>query len=121
MTWIKFLLVVGVSFCSEIDESFIAMMNFMISNSPKRKRENVYAVAANGFVTQDTVSEKFQMPNAIYMDDQWHLFDSILPKRFRGLVFQNNEGFLGDVQCAFQRKIQGGLYEGEDDTGIHKK
>ena len=71
------------------------MMNFTISNSPKRKRENVYAVAANGFVTQDTVSEKFQMPNAIYMDDQWHLFDSILPKRFRGLVFQNNEGFFG--------------------------
>ena len=59
----------------------------MITNSPKRKREKIYVVSADGFVTQDTVSEKFQMPNAIYMADQWHLFDSILMKRFGILVF----------------------------------
>ena len=50
------------------------------------------------FVTQDTVSEKFQIPNAIYMVDKWHLFESILPKRFGRLVFQQ----IGNL---FQRKI----------------
>ena len=68
--------------CPEIDEAYIAMMNFIISNSPKRKRENIYVVAANGFVTQYTISEKFQTPNVIYMAVQWHLFDSIFPKGF---------------------------------------
>ena len=74
--------------CSKIDEAYIAIMNFIISNSPKRKRENIYVIAANRFVTQDTVSEKFQMPNYICLTDQWCLFDSILPKRCGILVFQ---------------------------------
>ena len=51
--------------CSKGDESYIAMTNFMISNSPKRKRENIHVVAADGFVTQDTVSEKFEIPDSI--------------------------------------------------------
>ena len=42
----------------------------MISNSPNQKREKIYAVAANGCVTQDNVSDKFQIQNSIYMDDQ---------------------------------------------------
>ena len=36
------------------------MMDFMISNSPNQKREKIYAVAANGCVTQDNVSESFK-------------------------------------------------------------
>ena len=30
--------------CSKIDEAYIAIMNFIISNSPKRKRENIYVI-----------------------------------------------------------------------------
>ena len=97
------------------------MMNFMISKSPKQKRKDIYVVSAKRFVTQDNVSEQFQMANAIYMADQWHLFNSILPKRFGRLMFQKIENYSWDVQCVFQRKIRGGLYEGEDDTGIHGK
>ena len=70
------------------------MLNFIISNSTNQKKENIYVVASDGFVDQDTVSEEFKMPNAIYMSYQWHLFDSILPKRFERLVSQTIGNFF---------------------------
>ena len=76
----------------------------MISNSPKRKIENIYVVAADGFFTQDTVSEKFQISDAIYMDNQWNFFDSILPKRFGRLVFQQIEHLLGEMCSAISKE-----------------
>ena len=39
-------------------------------------------IAADGFINQDCVTNKFGLPHAIYMCDTWHLFDSILPKHF---------------------------------------
>ena len=44
----------------------------MISNSTKQKRENIYVDVANGFFTQDTASQNFLIPNAIYMADQYN-------------------------------------------------
>ena len=51
-------------------------------NSKKRTNENIHVIAADGFINQDYVTNKFGLPNATYMCDTCHLFDSILPKRF---------------------------------------
>ena len=68
--------------CSERDESYNAMIQFVLKNSKNRTNENINVIAADGFINQDCVTNKFGLPNAIYMCDTWHLFDSILPKRF---------------------------------------
>ena len=68
--------------CSEREESYNAMIQFVLKNSKKRTSENINVIAADGFINQDCVTNKFGLPNATYMCDTWHLFDSILPKRF---------------------------------------
>ena len=58
------------------------MIQFVLKNSHKRTNENIHVIAADGFINQDCVTNKFGLPHATYMCDTWHLFDSILPKRF---------------------------------------
>ena len=58
----------------------------------------------DGFFTQDSVSEKFQMPNAIYMADQSNIFDSTLPKRFGILVFQKIKEKFGICEVRIPKK-----------------
>ena len=70
------------------------MINFLFSKVPNRKRKDVYVVTTDGFVTQETVTDKFELPNAIYMADRWHLLDSILPNRFGKVVFEKITHFL---------------------------
>ena len=67
--------------CSEREEAYRAMIDFVVDNS-QRTYDEIYVVAADGFVNKVTVREKFLLPNAIYMADVWHLLDSILPKKF---------------------------------------
>ena len=68
--------------CSEREESYNAMIQFVLKNSNKRSNENIHVIAADGFINQDCVTNKFGLPHATYMCDTWHLFASILPKRF---------------------------------------
>ena len=68
--------------CSEREESYNAMIQFVLQNSKKRTNENINVIAADGFINQNCVTNKFGLPNATYMCDTWYLFDSILPKRF---------------------------------------
>ena len=66
----------------------------MLQNSKKRTNETIHVVAADGFINQDCVTNKFGLPNAIYMCDTWHLFDSILPKRFGISTFELIKPYL---------------------------
>ena len=50
-------------------------------------------LAADGAVNQKIVREKFHLPNAHFMVDQWHLFDSVLPKRFGDVHFNSINPF----------------------------
>lgn len=75
-------------FCTERDEAYIATVKFVIDNVHcNRKREEVYVVAADGFANQDTITNKFNLPNAIYMADQFHLFEYVLPNRFGDHIY----------------------------------
>ena len=80
--------------CSEREDAYKAMIQFVIKNSKKRTNENIHVIAADGFINQDCVTNKFGLPNAIYMCDMWHLFDSILPKRFGLETFNNLKTYL---------------------------
>ena len=68
--------------CSEREELYNAMIQFIPKNSKKRTNENIPVIAADGFINQYCVTNKFGLPHATYMCDTCHLFDSILPKRF---------------------------------------
>jgi len=67
---------------SERNESYKAIIDFVLEYSPLRTRDQIYVVAADGAINQCTLTDTLNLPNAKYMADQWHLFDSILPKRF---------------------------------------
>ena len=51
-------------------------------------------IAADGFINQDCVTNKFGLPHATCMCDTWHLFDSILPKRFGVDTFSLIKSYL---------------------------
>ena len=80
--------------CSEREESYNAMIQFVLRNSKRRSNENIHVIAADGFINQDCVTNKFGLPNATYMCDVWHLFDSILPKRFGNETFNAIKTYL---------------------------
>ena len=46
-----------------------------------RKLHDIYAVAGDGFLSQDLLL-KWGLLNAKYICDHWHLFNKILPERF---------------------------------------
>ena len=73
---------------AERHEAYSAIIDFMLEYSPLRKREEIYVVAADGAVTQESITNIYRLPNAKYMADQWHLFDSILPLRFGKYYFE---------------------------------
>ena len=61
----------------------------------------IHVIAADGFINQDCVTNKFALPNATYMCDSWHLFDSILPKRFGVDTFnliKSYDGIIADLE-----------------------
>ena len=68
--------------CGERVEAYRAMVEFVIQHNNKRRREDINVVAADGILNQEKVTNSLGLPNAIYMADDFHLLDSILPKKF---------------------------------------
>ena len=91
--------------CSEREEAYNAMIQFVIKNSQKRTNETIHVVAADGFINQDCVTNKFGLPHATYMCDTWHLFDSILPKRFGVPTFTLIKSYL-QLMCYSKTEVQ---------------
>ena len=83
--------------CTEREEAYRALIDFVLDSSPKRARSQIYVLSADGFVSQDIVTNKFNLPNAVFMADQWHLFDSVLPKRFGDYHYRRIEGHLREM------------------------
>ena len=67
--------------CGERVDAYSAMVQFVIQNNNKRKKEDINVVATDGILDQDKVTHMLRLPNAIYMADVFHLLDSILPKK----------------------------------------
>ena len=80
--------------CTEREESYNAMIQFVLKNSKRRTNEMINVIAADGFINQDCVTNKFGLTNATYMCDMWHLFDSILPKCFGVDIFTLIKSYL---------------------------
>jgi len=91
--------------CSEREDAYNAMIQFVIKNSKKRTNETIHVVAADGFINQDCVTNKFGLPHATYMCDTWHLFDSILPKRFGIVTFGLIKSYL-QLMCYSKTEVQ---------------
>lgn len=79
--------------CAERVEAYKAMIDFLLASSPKRKQDEINVLAADGFVTQDIVEVKFNLKNTHLMFDEFHLHDSILPKKF-GILYHVIQGDL---------------------------
>ena len=80
--------------CSEREELYNAMIQFVLKNSKRRTNKNIHVIATDEFINQDCVTNEFRLPNATYMCDTWHLFDSILPKRFGLETFNSIKIYL---------------------------
>ena len=68
--------------CGERVEAYNAMLQFVLDNTEKRRRQDINVVAADGVLNQEKVTNTLGLPNAIYMSDVYHLLDSVLPKQF---------------------------------------
>lgn len=75
---------------TERKEAYKALINFVCDEKhSSRLHKDVSVLTADGAVNQNIVTHDFLLPNAHFMADQWHMFDSVLPKRFGDVHFQS--------------------------------
>lgn len=75
---------------TERKEAYKGLINFVCDEKySSHLHKDVSVLTADGAVTQNIVTHNFLLPNAHFMADQWHLFDSVLPKRFGDVHFQS--------------------------------
>ena len=61
-------------------DAYRALLDFQVRNST-RKKEEIYGLSADGFLSQEVLNSMgFQATR--FVMDYFHLFDSVLPKRF---------------------------------------
>ena len=65
---------------SEKEEAYEAMLNFQVKYS-RRKKENVHAIACDGFLGQSQI-ERFGFTNSVFIKDYWHLFKQVSETKF---------------------------------------
>ena len=66
--------------CGEGLEAYKAMIDFVLQNKTKRTRSDIDVVASDGILDKEKITNCLQLPNAIFMTDNYHLLDSVLPK-----------------------------------------
>ena len=85
----------------ERSEASKAMVFFVLdSNLSSRSHKEMHVVAADGAVNQNVVRDVFKLPNAHFIADQWHLFDSVLPKKNREMHFDSVKSLLRNMYNA---------------------
>ena len=68
---------------SERKEACKALISFVCDeNHSARFYNDVSVLTADGAVNHHIFAYDFQLPNAHFMEDQWYLFDLVLPNRF---------------------------------------
>ena len=65
----------------ERNEAYTSVLNFVFDSASARTREEIHVISVAGFF-DDSVVSIFNLPNAVYIKDYYHLFDLILPDRF---------------------------------------
>lgn len=83
---------------SEKEEAYVALLDFQTTYS-RRKKNEIYAVAADGFLSQEFL-ERNGFENARFVLDYYHLFNDILPKKF-GNYFRGIEPYLRNMAHAY--------------------
>lgn len=71
---------------SEREEAYAFLLNFIIDNSPGHDKSNVYALSGDGFFSQSMIHD-WGFRNMHFISDHWHLFESVLPKRFPKQIY----------------------------------
>ena len=79
---------------SERIEGYKLVIQFILNNTNKRKKEDIYVLATDGIIEQKIVNETLGLPNAVYMTDTYHLFSSTLPNSFGAEVYSLIENDL---------------------------
>ena len=97
--------------CTERVEAYKALIKFCTDNSPKRSREDINVIFSDRFVRQEIVTKSFELPNAHFVLDQWHLLDSILKKRLGRLYLDKNFGYIRFMINASSLEIFNKAYE----------
>ena len=92
-------------------EGYKSIINFILKNTNKRTKEDIYVLAADGIMEQSIVKQTLDLPNAVYMTDAYHLFNSTLPKRFGPEVYSLIEAKLkkmcySKVESIFEDSFQ---------------
>lgn len=71
---------------SEREEAYEFLLNFIVDNSPGRDKTKVYVLSGDGFFTQKMVHD-WGFENTHFVNDHWHLFESVLPRRFPKKIY----------------------------------
>ena len=82
---------------AEREEAYAALIDFQTKFS-RRKKDNIFAFSADGFLSQAFV-DKIGLTNATFVMDHYHLFHDVLPKKFGG-YFKGIEIFLRNMANA---------------------
>ena len=68
-------------------EGYKSIIQFILDNSDKRTKEDIYVLAADDIIEQRVVKETLDLPNDTYMTYAYHLFNGTLPNRFEAEVY----------------------------------
>ena len=84
---------------SELQQACKALVDFACDNS-SRFRSETHILEVDGAVDHHLLTNVFGLPNAHLMAGHWHLFDSVLPKRFTYVHVHSIKLFLRQMVCA---------------------
>ena len=86
---------------SECHDAYKYIVNSMFDMAPNACRKDVLIVAADGIMDNNFVRNELQLPNAHFIEDIWHLLNSVLPKTFGKYKFSKMKN---DVETMIQAK-----------------
>mmetsp|Transcript_22195 Transcript_22195/g.33814 ORF Transcript_22195/g.33814 Transcript_22195/m.33814 type:complete len:1088 (-) Transcript_22195:54-3317(-) len=72
---------------SECHDAYIFVVDSMYEMAPNARRDEVLIVSADGVMGEKFIREKLQLPNANFIEDVWHLLNSVLPNTFGKFKF----------------------------------
>lgn len=93
---------------AERGEAYKAIIDFVCRSAPKRKRENIYVLSGDGFFDQSTLTS-FNLPNAKFILDRFHLFDSILKDMFGDYFDGLEQHLLKMAEASTERDFETSL------------
>jgi len=92
----------------EDKDAYAFLLRSLFEMTVTRKRSEVLVVAGDGFFNQSMMKNNFELPNAMYLQDHWHLTNRNLPdniakyrfdkvkQELTGMVYAKNETIFNE-------------------------